>query len=212
MSGVKRNGSSDLRQRQPVGQAHDLFVLDLPGARARKAIAWARSLASRSDTKRPQASASASTLATPSEPFRPGGGGAKHWLTTTGPSATPARSSIAYAVSTSSLTGVSSGRVTSTTWQRAGSESSATTSEACLLIGPTRTASSSPRGESRNETAWPAAGASTMIRSAARDSSSDFTLPSTRMSFIPGTALATTSSAPDEMSRLEIRFKPWVSR
>ena len=72
------------------------------------------------------------------------------------------------------------------TWQRAGSESSATTSAACLLIGPTRTASSSPRGESRNEMAWPAAGASTISRSAARDSSSDLTLPSTRMSFMPG--------------------------
>ncbi len=70
------------------------------------------------------------------EPLSPGGGGAKHWFTTTGPSATPARSSIAYAVSISSLTGVSSGSVTSITWQRAGSSSSATTSEACLLIGP----------------------------------------------------------------------------
>ena len=111
-----------------------------------------------------------------------------------------------------SLTGVSSGSVTSITWQRAGSVSSATTSAACLLIGPTRTASRSPRGESRNETAWPAAGASTMIKSAARVSSSDLTLPSTRMSFIPGTAVATTSSAPEAISRFEMRRIPWVSK
>ena len=45
----------------------------------------------------------------------------KQPFTTTGPSATPARSSIANAVSISSLTGVSSGSVTSITWQRAGS-------------------------------------------------------------------------------------------
>ncbi len=50
-----------------------------------------------------------------SDPLSPGGGGAKHWFTITGPSATPARSSIAYAVSMSSLTGVSSGNVTNIT-------------------------------------------------------------------------------------------------
>ena len=32
------------------------------------------------------------------------------------------------------------------------------------------------------------------------------------MSFIPGTAVATTSSAPDATSRFEMRFMPWVSR
>ena len=43
------------------------------------------------------------------------GSGAKQPLITTGPSATPARSSIANAVSTTSLIGVSSARVTSIT-------------------------------------------------------------------------------------------------
>ena len=49
--------------------------------------------------------------------------------------------------------------------RRAGSRRPA----ACLRIGPTRTASSSPRAERRNVTACPAAGASTMMRSAARE-------------------------------------------
>ena len=87
-----------------------------------------------------------------------------------------------------------------------------TTSWACLRIGPTRTASSRPRADNRNVTACPAAGASTITRSAVRDSSSDFTLPSTRMSFIPGTAVATTSSAPDDASRFEMRFMPCETR
>ena len=115
-------------------------------------------------------------------------------------------------MSTSSLTGVSSGSVTSITWQRAGSDSSSITSVACLLIGPTRTASPSPFGDIRKVIAWPAAGASIRIRSAALALSSAFTLPSTRMSFIPGTAEATTSSAPDLTSRFEIRRRPWCSR
>ena len=50
--------------------------------------------------------------------------------------------------------------------------------------------------------AWPAAGASSTIRSAARARSSCFTLPSTRMSFMPGTAVATTSSAPESTEAL----------
>ncbi len=57
-------------------------------------------------------------------------------LTTTGPSCTPTRSSRAYAVSTTSLTGVASGSVTSTTWHRFGSPSSFSTSSACVRTGP----------------------------------------------------------------------------
>ena len=38
------------------------------------------------------------------------------------------------------------------------------------------------------------------------------TLPRTRMSFMPGTAVDTTSSAPDRTSRFEIRRNPWFSR
>ena len=122
------------------------------------------------------------------------------------------RSSSWNAVSTSSFTGVSSGTVTSITWQRAGSESISITSVDCLLTGPTRTASPRPRGDMRKVTAWPAAGASIMIRSAARSCSSAFTLPRTRMSFIPGTAEDTTSSAPERTSRFEMRRSPWFSR
>ena len=51
-----------------------------------------------------------------------------------------------YAVSTSSLTGVSSGSVTSMTWQRAGSVSSSSTSRAWVLIGPTRDRVEQARG------------------------------------------------------------------
>ncbi len=86
-------------------------------------------------------------------------------LTTTGPRLMPTRSSSLYAVSTVSLTGVSSGRVTSITWQRAGSDSSSTTSAAWVRIGPTRAASSSPWALVRKVMAWPAAGASTTITS-----------------------------------------------
>ena len=129
-----------------------------------------------------------------------------------GASETPTRSSSANAVSTSSFTGVSSGRVTSITRHRVGSESSSMTSWACVRTGPTRTASSSPRADVRNVIAWPAAGASMITRSAAPARSSCFTLPSTRMSFIPGTAVATTSSAPDRTRRFEMRRRPRSSR
>ena len=154
--GREQERQLDLRQRQPLAEARDLLVLHRVAlgaelGRVREIVApRARRRSAR--TRRRRRARPSTDAVTPS------GSGSKHWLTTTGPSATPARSSIAYAVSISSLTGVSSGSVTSITWQRAGSESSATTSAACLLIGPTRTASSSPRGESRNEIAWPAAG------------------------------------------------------
>ena len=111
-------------------------------------------------------------------------------------------------MSISSLTGVSSGSVTSMTRQREGSLSIAMTSVACRRTGPTRTASRRPRGEMRNLTAWPAAGASTMSRSATPDCSSCFTLPSTRMSRMPGTAVATTSIAPELTRRRESRRMP----
>ena len=60
--------------------------------------------------------------------------------------------------------------------------------------------------------AWPAAGASRISRSAAVPRSSCLTLPSTRMSRIPGTAVATMSSAPVFTSRLEMRFIPLSPR
>ena len=83
-----------------------------------------------------------------------------------------------------------------------GSSSSSSTSRAWVLIGPTFTASSSPWAERRNVMAWPAAGASSTMRSAAPLRSSCLTLPSTRMSRMPGAAVATTSSAPLATRRL----------
>src|SRR5947209_4127210 len=79
-------------------------------------------------------------------------------------------------------------------------------------MGPTFTASSRPRALVRKRTAWPAAGASRTIRSAAFARSSCFTLPSTRMSLIPGAAVATTSTAPLRIRRRERRRMPCSSR
>ena len=45
-----------------------------------------------------------------------------------------------------------------------------------------------------------------------RISSSDLTLPKTRMSFMPGTAVDTTSRAPDAISRFEMRFMRWDTK
>jgi hypothetical protein len=50
------------------------------------------------------------------------------------------------------------------------------------------------------------------MTSAARAFWRAFTFPSTRISFIPGTAVATRSSAPVLASRLDIFPRPWVSR
>ena len=60
--------------------------------------------------------------------------------------------------------------------------------------------------------AWPAAGASKRMRSAAPARSSCFTLPRMRMSLMPGTAVETMSSAPEDMSRFETRAMPWSWR
>ena len=68
-----------------------------------------------------------------------------------------------------SLTGISSGRVTSSTRQRVGSFSISRTSAAWVRIGPPRAASSRPLAEVRKVTAWPVAGASRTIRSAAAE-------------------------------------------
>ena len=58
--------------------------------------------------------------------------------------------------------------------------------------------------------AWPAAGASSTIRSAVPPRSSCFTLPSTRMSSIPGAAVATTSSTPAPHEPLRQPAQPVV--
>ena len=112
----------------------------------------------------------------------------------------------------SSLTGVSSGKLTSMTWQRTGSRSSSTTSWAWLRSGPPLAASMSPRALVRNVTAWPAAGASRTMRSNVPERSSCFTLPSTRTSRMPGMAVATTSSTPVDTRRFATRRNPWSSR
>ena len=60
--------------------------------------------------------------------------------------------------------------------------------------------------------AWPVAGASTTIRSAAPSRSSCLTLPRTRTSRMPGMAVDTTSRTPECASRLDTRRRPWSSR
>ena len=111
MSGVNTNGSSicgsGSRSREPI----DLLVLHVVALGAeRGSVREVVRLALGDEavgTLRRRARIVGRRRSTPS------GSGAKHSLTTTGPSATPARSSIANAVSITSLTGVSSGSVTS---------------------------------------------------------------------------------------------------
>ncbi len=111
-----------------------------------------------------------------------------------------------------SLTGISSGRVTRATWHRAGSDSSATTSAAWDRMGPPRAASSRPPADDRKVMVWPVAGASTSTRSAMPLRSICLTFPRTRMSRMPGMAPATRSMIPEDSSRLEIRRSPWSAR
>ena len=59
--------------------------------------------------------------------------------------------------------------------------------------------------------AWPAAGASSTMRSATPSRTSCLTLPSSRMSLMPGAAVATTSSAPDDTRRLRDARQPVVA-
>ena len=100
-----------------------------------------------------------------------------------------------------SETGSSSGRVTSSTRQRAGSLRRSTTSWAWVRRGPPRAALTSPLAEVRNVMAWPVAGASTRIRSATPSRSSCLTLPRTSTSRMPGMAVETTSRIPECASR-----------
>ena len=144
MSGVNTNGSSICGSGRRVAQPLDLFVLQrVPLLEERGRVREVVGFASRDEAvARVASSRIAAAFADTAT-----GSGAKQPLTTTGPSATPARSSIANAVSMTSLTGVSSASVTSITWQRSGSEIRSTTSWACLRTGPTRTASSKPRAD-----------------------------------------------------------------
>ena len=175
----------DLRQRQPLARAAAICSCCSAWRSSRNAAACARSSASRCDTKRSHASrvvedragvgrdrdraaARSSRSRRRDRARRRRGPRSRTRCRRPRSPASPPAASRASPGSAS------------------GSESSSTTSWACLRIGPTRTASSRPRADSRNVTAWPAAGASTIIRSAARASSIDFTLPSTRMSFMPG--------------------------
>ena len=169
MSGVNRNGSSicgsGSRSREPV----DLLVLErVPLGAERGGVREVVGLAVGDEAA---ARLGVGEDVVDRRRRRRPGSGAKHPLTTTGPSATPARSSIANAVSID----LAHRRLLGQRHEHApgsapGRRAASTTSAACLRIGPTRTASSSPRAESRNVIAWPAAGASTMIRSAARAS------------------------------------------
>ena len=115
-------------------------------------------------------------------------------------------------MSTSSFTGVSSGRVTSSTRQRAGSVSIL---EHVLGLGPHR---ADPHGVEQRAR-WPEEGDGvTGGRGVEHDEvgrparSRDFTLPSMRMSLMPGAAVATTSRKPELVRRFESRRMPWSSR
>ena len=104
-----------------------------------------------------------------------------------------------------SLTGVVSGSVTSTTCERVGSRSSSRTSSpgpAPVRRAPRR---AGPAADVRNVTAWPAAGPSTTMTSHSPLRSSCLILPSTTMSSMPGAAVATTSITPEVDSRLATR-------
>ena len=76
--------------------------------------------------------------------------------------------------------------------------------------GPTGPRPSRPWAEDRKVMAWPVAGASTRIRSAAPWRSRLFTLPRTRMSRMPGMAVATTSRAPERHQALGDPLHPVV--
>ena len=142
----RRTGTAgELGKREPAGEAVGLGEGERSALGRGTSPAASRAAASgpsRRDARPRAASASA-------DPVTSAAAGSGTALTTTGPSLTPTRSSSANAVSTSSFTGVSSASVTSMTRQRAGSESRSMTSWAWARTGPIRTASRSPRADSR---------------------------------------------------------------
>ncbi len=98
-----------------------------------------------------------------------------------------------------SLTGISSGVATTLRLVTEGSESSSTIQSVCSRTMPTETSSWIARGASSWPMMWPVAAASTTTRSqSARPSidsrTSQHTLPTVRISFTPGAAVATNSS------------------
>ena len=164
ISGVNRNGRRICGSGSRSASRSTCSLLDARGARARNAAACASRAPRRSRRtgrrrRRPRR---------PRAPTAPRGRGRRSTaLTTTGPErdARPGPRARTRCRSTS-FTGVSSGSVTSMTWQRAGSASSSTTSSACLRIGPDPHRVEQPPRRQRNVIAWPAAGASTTMRSA----------------------------------------------
>ena len=117
-AGHRQRHELDDRRRDRLREAGDLVVLHRParacGTPPPSAARWRRNLV-RASARRIRHVRRASTP-----------------LTTTGPSRTPTRSSSVAVVSISSLTGVVSGSVTSTTWHRSGSASISSTSFACV--------------------------------------------------------------------------------
>ena len=143
ISDSKRNGSRSCGQRQLLGQAVDLLGLERDPVQSEVGGRGQRLGLPRQQRHRAASAASTRVDVEVRRSRR------RAPLTTTGPRPTPTSSSSENAVSTSSFTGVSSGSVTSTTWQRSWSSSRSSTSRAWLLIGPTFTASSSPRGRAQ---------------------------------------------------------------
>ena len=206
MSGVKTNGSSICGSGSRSRESFDLLVLQrvpfvAERGRVREVVGLA--VATRSAGTRRRREDRGGIAVTPA------GSGAKHPLTTTGPSATPARSSIANAVSMTSLTGVSSGSVTSITWQRAGSEIRlddvlgllADRADAHRVEQPARREEERDRVAGRGRVDDHEVGRRATPRSTSPCRARG--CPS-----CPGTAVATTSSAPDAASRFEMRFIP----
>ena len=202
-------GGASISREEPIGQQLELGRADLGGEHERQAELRQRELLGQAgDLLRPAGRCGRpgtrprrpAPSASPSRRVVPGGVGRRDGIgvdarrgrrstpfTTTGPRPTPTRSSRLKAVSTSSLTGVSSGRVTSITRQRSWSVSISSTSWAWALIGPTRTVSSRTRAAWRNVMAWPAAGSVEDRAGRPRPiRSSCFTLPRMRMSLMPG--------------------------
>ncbi len=110
--GIEDERQHDLRQRQTLAEPFDLFVLQrVPLFEERGRVREVVGFALRDETVG-HARVGEDRVGVGRHPH---GQRLKQPLTTTGPSATPARSSIANAVSTTSLTGVSSASVTSIT-------------------------------------------------------------------------------------------------
>ena len=130
-----------------------------------------------------------------------------------GPRPMPTRSSSENAVSTASFTGVSSGMVTSTTWQRSVVLEQLEHVAGLGVDRPDADGVEQAAGRLQEGDGVPGGrGVEHDQVGDARSRSSCLTLPSSRMSLMPGAAVATTSSAPEDTSRLRDARQPVVAQ